>query len=130
MKRNCLGFDKISLVPGERMLTAHQDKKTHGNSEHRSTRFTNICCHYLLPLSLVLVRYLFYVSSKRDTFPSRQQILAAAIFKSVKMRSILNMKDIFNRRLCYLPFFDTGVFHHSICSFLCFFAKCNYARRN
>lgn len=36
VKRNCFSFDKISLVPGERRLTAHQDKTTHGNTEYRS----------------------------------------------------------------------------------------------
>lgn len=50
MKGSCLGFDKISLVPGEGRLSAHQDKTTHENTEHGSTRFTNICCHYLLSL--------------------------------------------------------------------------------
>lgn len=68
MKRNCFSFDKISLVPGERRLTAHQDKTTHGNIEHRSP--------FGLQTSVVIIYHpspwfqqptLFQAGSKADT---------------------------------------------------------------
>ncbi|KAL4630753.1 hypothetical protein GN956_G15991 [Arapaima gigas] len=39
MKRSCVGFDKLSRVPGEMRLTAHEDKTMPGNGIRGASGF-------------------------------------------------------------------------------------------